>query len=188
MQQLKYLTLLFLSFAATAGWAENADSVTPAYRISAEDVLEISVWREEDLQKEVTVRPDGGVSFPLVGDIQAAGLTPTELENGITQKLKKFIPEAVVTVSVLQVQGLRIYVNGKVARPGQFLVGRYVDVLQALTLAGGLTPFANRNNIKILRREGNREVVLKFNYSQVERGVNLEQNIVLRADDTVVVP
>jgi len=158
------------------------------YRISAEDVLDISVWREEDMQREVTVRPDGGISFPLVGDVQAANRTPSELEDVITERLSKYIPDAVVTVSVVSVQGLRIYVNGKVRNPGQFLVGRYIDVLQALTLAGGLTPFANRKDIKILRRIEGRETVLKFNYDQVERGKKLEQNVILKADDTIVVP
>ena len=162
--------------------------VDEPYRISPEDVLEISVWREADLQRQVVVRPDGGVSFPLVGDVRAAGLTPEELEQQITKELSTYIPEAVVTVSVIQIQGLRIYVNGKVRSPGQYQVGRYIDVLQALTLAGGLTPFADRNNIKILRRENGQETVLKFNYSQVERGVKLEQNVVLKSDDTVVVP
>ena len=176
------------SIAAPTAMAADQRGAGPAYRIAPEDVLEISVWREEDLQREVIVRPDGGVSFPLAGDIQAAGLTPVELEAAVAEKLKRYIPEAVVTVSVLQVQGLRVYVQGKVRSPGQFLVGRYVDVLQALTLAGGLTPFADGSKIKILRRRGGEEQVIPFNYKQVERGNNLEQNIILQADDTVIVP
>lgn len=180
---------LLLCGAALAQITVAEDAVdTQNYIISPEDILEISVWREEDLKREVVVRPDGGISFPLVGDTQAAGLTPQQLQESITRSLARFIPEAVVTVSVLKVQGLRIYVLGKVNSPGQFLVGRYVDVLQALTLAGGLTPFANRRDIKILRRDGPREEVFKFNYNQVENGVRLDQNIVLQADDTVVVP
>jgi len=175
---------------ASISWSDEFEQrgANEAYRISAEDVLDISVWREEDMQREVIVRPDGGVSFPLVGNIQAADLTPSELEAAITVRLAKYIPDAVVTVSVVNVQGLRVYVNGKVRSPGQFLVGRYIDVLQALTLAGGLTPFADRKNIRILRRVEGRERVLKFNYDQVERGVNLEQNVILKTDDTVVVP
>ena len=184
------LVLATVSAATSAVWAQEVErrGTDEAYRISPEDVLEISVWREEDLQRELTVRPDGGISFPLVGDTQAANLTPSQLEDKITEKLSKYIPDAVVTVSVVRVQGLRVYVNGKVRNPGQFLVGRYIDVLQALTLAGGLTPFADRKNIKILRRVEGRESVLKFNFDQVERGVNLEQNVILRSDDTVVVP
>jgi len=179
-----FIFLFTTSLANAADSAENGGT----YRISPEDVLEISVWREEDLQRQVTVRPDGGVSFPLVGDIQASNKTPSELEELITQRLQKFIPEAVVTVSVVQVQGLRVYVTGKVSRPGQFLVGRYVDVLQAITLAGGLTPFADRRNITIIRRKGGQEEIMDFNYVQVERGKNMSQNIVLQADDVVVVP
>ena len=185
----KSLLAIFVSFSMFSSvHAEDADGSGGTYRISPEDILEISVWREEDLQRQVTVRPDGGVSFPLVGDIQAASKTPAELEETITQRLQKFIPEAVVTVSVVQVQGLRVYVTGKVSRPGQFLVGRYVDVLQAITLAGGLTPFADRRNITIIRRENGRERIMDFNYIQVERGKNLSQNIILQADDVVVVP
>ena len=184
------LSMLFLPGLVSHAWSEDVEKrgTDQKYRISAEDVLNISVWREQDMQREVIVRPDGGISFPLVGDIRAADLTPSELETAITAKVAKFIPDAVVTVSVVKVMGLRIYVNGKVRNPGQFLVGRYVDVLQALTLAGGITPFADSKNIKILRRIDGREVVLRFNYNNVSRGIGLEQNVILRADDTIVVP
>lgn len=179
--------LLCMFLPALASAAEPA-STPPQYRISAEDVLDISVWREPDLQRQVIVRPDGGISFPLVGDIEAAGKTPAELQDDLVARLETYIPDAVVTVSVVELRGLRIYVTGKVNNPGQYLVGRYVDVLQAITLAGGLTPFANRNEITIRRREDGREVVYDFNYNEVERGRNLSQNIQLRADDVVVVP
>ena len=158
------------------------------YHISPEDVLQISVWKEDGLEKTVVVRPDGGISFPLAGDVGAAGKTPMELEAEIAARLQRFIPDAVVTVSVMELKGLRIYVSGKVKSPGQFTVGRYVDVLQALTLAGGLTPYANDAGIKILRREGGKQVVYEFNYGEVKNGKNLKQNIVLQTDDVVVVP
>lgn len=170
--------------AAPHGWSAGM----PDYRISPEDLLEISVWKEEDLQKEVIVRPDGGISFPLAGNVQAAGLTPHELERAISQGLQEFIPDAVVTVSVQEIRGLRIYVSGNVTSPGQYTVGRYVDVLQAITLAGGLTPFADRNGIRVIRRKDGGEQVFKFNYGQVQKGVKLEQNILLQPDDVVVVP
>lgn len=160
----------------------------PDYRISAEDVLDISVWREPDLQRQVIVRPDGGISFPLVGDIMAAGKTPAQLQGDLVTRLETYIPDAVVTVSLLELKGLRIYVTGKVRNPGQFLVGRYVDVLQAITLAGGFTPFANERDVHIIRRENGREKIYEFDYSEVERGRNLSQNIRLQADDVVVVP
>ena len=172
----------------TAGASGQAVTPPPEYEISAEDVLDISVWREPDLQRQVIVRPDGGISFPLVGDIEAAGKTPAQLQDDLVARLETYIPDAVVTVSVVELRGLRIYVTGKVRNPGQFLVGRYVDVLQAITLAGGLTPFANQRDITIRRREGGREVVYEFDYAEVERGRNLSQNIQLRADDVVVVP
>lgn len=164
------------------------DGLTGKYLISPEDVLNISVWKEQDMQKEVVVRPDGGISFPLAGDIQAANKTPSQLEADITKRLSKFIPDAVVTVSLTRVQGLRIYVSGKVRSPGQFTVGRYIDVLQAITLAGGLTPFADQNDIRIVRRVNGRQTTIPFNYGQVEKGKNLEQNIILQTDDVVVVP
>jgi polysaccharide export outer membrane protein len=188
-----YLENIYLQIVAAAflllalvptGWS----AAIPDYRISAEDLLEISVWKEEDLQKEVIVRPDGGISFPLAGDVQAAGLTPYELEQSISQGLQEFIPDAVVTVSVLEIRGLRIYVSGNVTAPGQYTVGRYVDVLQAITLAGGLTPFADKNSIRVIRRDEGGERVFKFNFGQVQRGVKLEQNILLQPDDVVVVP
>ena len=168
--------------------AESDTRVTPDYRIAAEDVLDISVWREPDLQKQVIVRPDGGISMPLIGDVKAAGRTTAELETLLVTKLSTYIPDAVVTVSVVQLRGLRIYVTGQVRRPGQFEVGRYIDVLQAITLAGGFTPFANTSKVQVIRREDGRETVLKFNYKQVEKGRSLEQNIRLQTDDVVLVP
>lgn len=175
--------------SATAGDSPvRKGDVSREYRIGPEDVLEISVWKEEELQREVLVRPDGGISFPLAGDVQAAGRTPEELQAAISQKLKKYIPDAVVTVSVTKLTGHRIYVVGKVNNPGQFTVGRYVDVLQALTLAGGLTPYASEESIKILRRKNGKEVVYPFDYDAVKSGDALDQNIVLQNDDVVVVP
>lgn len=172
---------------AEEGTLEEAVS-SGAYRVSAEDVLHISVWKEEGLDADAIVRPDGGISFPLAGDIPAAGLTPKEIEVEIARRLQRYIPEAVVSVSVIKVQGLRIYVTGKVRSPGQYTVGRYIDVLQALTLAGGLTPYANASDIKVLRRENGRQVVYKFDYGDVQNGNRLDQNIALQTDDVVVVP
>jgi len=158
------------------------------YRIGPEDVLDISVWKEEDLQKQVLVRPDGGISFPLAGELQAGGQTAQELQAEITKRIQKYIPDAVVTVSVVKIAGLRIYVLGKVKNPGEFTVGRYLDVMQALTLAGGVTPYADEDDIKIVRREGDKEVTFHFDYSEVKNGKNLGQNILLKTGDIVVVP
>jgi polysaccharide export outer membrane protein len=158
------------------------------YRVGAEDVLEISVWREEDLKKEALVRPDGGISYPLIGEVQVAGKTVYEIRDEIAKRLEKFIPEPAVSVAIMKVGSQRVYVIGKVSKPGDFPVGRHVDVLQALSMAGGLTPFADANDIRVLRREGDRQVVLPFEYNRVVRGQKLEQNIQLRAGDVVVVP
>lgn len=176
------------AFSANAQTVGTSDNSLAAYRIAPEDILDISVWKEPDLQREVIVRPDGGISFPFVGDVAAAGKTPAQLQALITRGIQQYIPDALVTVSVKKIAGLRIYVIGKVKKAGQFTVGRYVDVLQALTLAGGLNPYASEKEIKILRREGGKEIVLPFNYSKVKDGKNLEQNIILKNDDVVVVP
>jgi polysaccharide export outer membrane protein len=203
---LRRLFLAFLFAAATLPGGKSALAQTQAdaqpapvssqvagidpatYRVGAEDVLEISVWREEDLKKEALVRPDGGISYPLIGEVQAAGKTVLEIQEEISKRIEKFIPDPAVSVAILKVGSQRVYVIGKVNKPGDFPVGRYVDVLQALSMAGGLTPFADANDIRVMRREGERQVVLPFEYSRVVRGQKLEQNLQLRAGDVVVVP
>lgn len=189
---LAVVTLFVVLLSGSWAAADEEDDVhvpeQRLYRISPEDVLHISVWKEPDLDKEVVVRPDGLVSFPLAGHIEAAGQTPQQLQQQITERISRYVPDAVVTVSVKELSGLRLYVTGRVEKPGQYQVGRYIDVLQALTLAGGPTPFANTSDIRIIRREGGREVVYEFNYDQVKKGRELEQNILLQADDVVVVP
>jgi polysaccharide export outer membrane protein len=159
-----------------------------AFMVGPEDVLEVSVWKEEGLRKDVLVLPDGSMSFPLVGDLAAAGRSIGDIRKEIGKRLEKFIPDPVVSVAVNRVASQRIYVIGKVLKPGDFPVGRYVDVLQALAMAGGLNPFAASNDIKIIRRDQGRQTVLPFRYSDVERGQRLEQNVVLQAGDVVVVP
>lgn len=160
----------------------------PGYRIGPEDVLHISVWKEEELDREVLVRPDGGISFPLAGNLQAAGKTIQDLMAEMTRRIQRYIPDAVVTVTVTKVSGYSIFVIGKVSKPGQFTLGRYIDVLQALTLAGGVTPFASESNITILRRQSGKEIRFPFNYSKVKSGKNLDENILLQSGDVVVVP
>jgi polysaccharide biosynthesis/export protein len=162
---------------------------TGSYRIQPGDMLIISVWKEPDLQMEVLVRPDGGLSFPLAGDQRAAGRTVDELRQVLASRLKKFIPDPVVTVTVRQLGGNRVYVIGKVNRPGEFPFSRPLDVMQSLSLAGGATSFASVNDIRILRRGDNgRQISIPFRYEEVARGRNLEQNVLLETGDTVVVP
>jgi polysaccharide biosynthesis/export protein len=167
---------------------EGKHSASADYQIGAEDVLEITVWKEEGLKKEALVRPDGGVSFPLVGDLQAAGKTAQQLQQELTERLTKFIPKPVVSVAVLKAASYKIYVVGKVNKAGEFTLGRRVDVMQALSMVGGLTPFAAANEIKILRKAAGKEVTYSFDYSKVEKGAELQQNIVLESGDTVIVP
>lgn len=158
------------------------------YRIGPEDVLHISVWKDEDLDRKVLVRPDGGISFPLVGDIQVSGRTPLEVQDEIRNRLARYVPDAEVTVSVEKISGYTVFVLGEVKEPGQHTLGRYVDVVQALTLAGGTTPYASESKIRVLRRQDGREVVYRVNFTDIKRGRNLQQNIILQSGDVVVVP
>lgn len=158
------------------------------YRIGPEDILHISVWKEDDLDRKVLVRPDGGISFPLAGDLQVSGRTPLEVQDEIRSRLQRFVPDAEVTVAVEEISGYTVFVLGEVNQPGQFTLGRYVDVVQALTLAGGVTPYASDRNIRVLRRQDGQEVTYSFDYRDIQRGRNLKQNIILQSGDVVVVP
>lgn len=158
------------------------------YGLGPEDVLLISVWKDENLTREVVIRPDGMISFPLVGDIMAEGRTAEELRSELAKKLTKYIPNVNLTVSVLKVLSHKIYVVGRVNKPGEYLVGHYTDVLQALSLAGGLTPFAAENDIKVVRRVMGQQQTFPFRYGDVRGGTGLEQNILLQRGDVVMVP
>jgi len=168
--------------------AAVAPAEDPSYLIGPEDALDISVWKDETLKGTVLVRPDGAISFPLVGELPAAGRTATQIREEITRRLARFMPEPEVTVSVLRVSSVRIYVIGRVNKPGDFTVGRPIDVLQALSVAGGLTPFASEDEIRIIRRVNGRQVSLPFDYARVRRGGELSQNILLRSGDVLLVP
>jgi polysaccharide export outer membrane protein len=175
--------------AASAATVAGTDVVTsPGYLLQPGDVLQVAVWKETDLTAEVLVRPDGGISFPLAGELPAAGHTVADLTAMIEQRIRKLEPDAVVTVVVKTAGGNRVYVIGKVNRPGEFPLIGPIDVMQALSLAGGATPFADTNGIRILRRDGKHQSSITFRYNDVERGRRLEQNILLQSGDTVVVP
>lgn len=162
--------------------------VAPAYKIGPGDILEISVWKEDGLQKEVRVRPDGGISFPLVGEIHAGGKSASELQQQLIAKIKRFIPDPSVNVSVVQVVGNHIFVIGKVNRPSDYNPPSYINVMQALTMAGGLNAFAKSGDIKILRQTKNGQIAISFDYEDVVSGDDLKQNIILQNGDVVVVP
>jgi polysaccharide export outer membrane protein len=158
------------------------------YGLQPGDIIRVSVWREEALDQGVLVRPDGGISFPLAGDLDVEGATVQEVTDSIAGKLSEFIPNPVVTVSLQENTGNRIYVTGRVNQPGVFLINRPVDVMQALAMAGGPTPFADRDGMKVLRRQGDSQISIPFNYKQVQKGEALAQNIILQAGDTLIVP
>ena len=168
--------------------ADEGTASGETYRIQPGDVLEISVWKEESLLREVLVRPDGGLSFPLVGNIQAAGESVEALQAEVAEHLTKYIPDPVVTVSIRQLSGNKVYVIGKVARPGEFVANRYMDVVQALSVAGGMTPYAASNKVKVLRRENGVLKSIPFRYGDIEKGEDLDQNIILQSGDVVLVP
>lgn len=181
------LILAVLNFV-TVQAAEAIASIESAYIVNPGDVLTIQVWKEQDLQTDVVVRPDGGISFPLVGDLDVRNMSLVEIQAELTKRLKKYIPDPVVTISAKRLSGNKVYVIGKVRNAGVFPMEQYVDVMQALTMAGGLTPYASTGSIKILRRDSDKQLVFKFDYSDVEKGKHLEQNLILKSGDIVVVP
>ncbi len=171
--------------AMTAGSVSHLD---PGYRLGAEDIMLVSVWKDEQLTREVVVRPDGMFSFPLVGDIQAEDRTVEDIRGELVKRLTKYIPNPNVSVAVTKVVSNKVYVVGRVNKPGEYLVGHYTDVLQALSLAGGLTPFAAENDIKVMRRVRGEQYAIPFRYGDLRKGRDLEQNIILQRGDVVMVP
>jgi polysaccharide export outer membrane protein len=159
------------------------------YKIGQGDILEISVYGEESLnRKDLVVKTDGKVSFPLVGDVLVGGLTTAQAKEALEQSLHEYIPDAVAAVSVVQLGSLQYYVVGKVNKPGMYNVSKPLTVLQALAMAGGLTPFAQESKIVILRNSGKETVHIAFNYKKIKKAQNLEENIILERGDVVVVP
>ena len=182
---------LFRSFAlAVAVLLVSGPAVAQggSYLLNPGDLLEISVWKEEGMERQVLVLPDGTISFPLAGHLVASGKTAAQVQDELIQRIKRYISEPVVTVTVANVTGHTIYVIGQVNRPGEFTVTREIDVMQALSLAGGLTPFGDEDDIKILRREVGQQQAFDFDYSAVKRGQDLASNLILKAGDVVVVP
>lgn len=159
------------------------------YHLQPGDTVTISVWKEKDLETEALVRPDGGLSFPLVGDIEAKGHTLREVRDTIAERLKPYIPDPVVTVAIKEIGGNEIFVLGRVNRPGGYPFSQPIDVMQALSLAGGTTPFAKLNRIVILHRDASgAEHSERFHYADIAHGRDLAQNVLLHSGDTVVVP
>lgn len=183
------LVFSLLLVGATQATAEETGYEPGTYKVEPGDVLTVSVWKEEGLLQEVLVRPDGGISFPLAGNIQAQGKTLEQIESIISQRLADYIADPVVTVSAKQLFGNKVYVIGKVNKPGEYPINRPTDVMQGLAMAGGMTPFSAVNSIVILRRHADgQQEAFPFRYGDVEDGDDLDQNIVLQPGDVIVVP
>jgi polysaccharide export outer membrane protein len=179
----KHLTLfLFIVLFSQSTTAEER------YYLNAGDQLSISVWNEEALQREVIVLPDGMISFPLAGELMAKGHTVTDLQNSITEKLSEYISDPVVSVSVTSVSGNRIHITGKVTSPGSIVMSQTLDFMQALSLAGGLSPYAKEDDIIILRRVNSKQKAIAVDYPALKYGKNLESNILLKSGDVIIIP
>ncbi len=174
--------------AASSAFGQAGAATDSPYKVLPGDKLEISVWGEENLLREVVVRPDGAFSFPLCGEISARDRTVAELQQEVSRRLIPYIADPVVTITVSEILGNKVFVIGQVKNPGAFVVNPNVDVLQALSLAGGTNEFASVNDIRILRRTGNNQETFAFRYDDVTKGRNLEQNIVLTSGDVIIVP
>jgi polysaccharide export outer membrane protein len=173
---------------STGDSGATAATQDPNYVIGPQDVLDISVWKEVELTRSVPVRPDGKISLPLLNDVQAAGLTPTQLASQLTVNLKKFVTDPQVTVIVAAINSRRVYILGEAGRPGAYPLLPQMTVLQALSSAGGFTQFANVKRIYVLRSENGKQVKHPFNYRDVIAGKQADENILLLPGDTIVVP
>ena len=193
MQRSILIVFFLIIFSACASFSYGAEKIIQAssgstFYLGPEDVLEISVWKDEALTKEAVVRPDGMVSFPLIGQIRAAGRTVEDLQREIQRKISRYVPDAPVTVMVLKIGSPKVYVVGKVNKPGVYVMGSFLRVMQALAMAGGTTTFADRDDIMVIREEQGTQRFIKFNYDRVASGKDLHKNIPLKPGDTLVVP
>jgi polysaccharide export outer membrane protein len=168
--------------------APKPATTDPGYIIGEADVLDINVWKEPDVSRTVPVRPDGKISLPLLNDIQAAGCTPMQLQQQITEKLRKFLTEPQVTVIVTQINSQRVYIMGEVNHAGTFPLLPNTTILQLITTAGGFTQFANTSKVRLVRNENGKQTTYSFNYKEVMEGKRPEQNLTLKSGDSIVVP
>ena len=185
---MKHLTSFIIFLALPLIFLSNIYAAEKTYHIGPGDIIEISVWKDEALSRTLVVPPDGIISFPLIDSINVTNLNVSDLKKVVTQKLSEFIPDATVTVMINEINSLKAYVIGKVKEPGEFSITLETNVVQILAKAGGLTPFASGGNITILRQKNDQITKIPFDYGEVEKGKNLEQNIILQPGDVVVVP
>ena len=184
---IKLVIALFTACFVFSEASFSAES-NEAYKLNQGDILQISVWGEESLQKEVRVLPDGSITFPLAGRVEVANATTPEIEKRITEKLKTYLPDPQVTVMISNIEGNRAYIIGKVLRPGAVLLTGPMTVLQAISLAGGLDRFADSDSIKVLRGGAGVQTVLPVNYDRLIKGQDLNSNVLLNTGDTILVP
>ena len=185
------LTILIFLIVSCGGNAQIDQSVPPPsaqYTIGPEDVIRVDVWKEPELSVSVPVRTDGKISLPLIHDVHVVGMTPIQLKENITKKLSKYIDNPTVSVIVEEINSLKIFVDGNVNQPGVYDVKREVNVLQAISMAGGFNEWANKRKIKIFRRQGGVEQVITVNYNKIMSGEHPELNIPLYPGDSIVVP
>lgn len=180
--------LLAASGSAKAAGMSSGSAIDASYRIGIGDVLFISVWKDESLTQQVTVLPDGTISFPLIGEITVNELSLSELKAELSKRLARYIAEATISVQAIQLNSQAIYIIGKVNHPGRFMLLNNINVLQALAMAGGLNPYAKSGRIRVFRQTPKGTRILSFDYDEVAKGKHLEQNIQLKRGDVIVVP
>jgi polysaccharide export outer membrane protein len=197
-----FITIVLIIFAATftlnvfaqdkaakpkAGW--GAETMVDSYQIGIGDILEITTWKEPDFTREaVLVRTDGKISFPLINDFPAAGLSPMELKYNLESALKAYVSNPVVTVHVKNPISQKFYILGEVKRTGEYPLVKHLTVLQAFALAGGFTEWASKKEIILLRHEGGKDKIYRVNYKEITKGEDFSQNLKLKTDDTIIVP
>jgi polysaccharide export outer membrane protein len=174
--------------AKPADPAKPAASVPAGYIVGDSDVIHVNVWKEPEVSQTVVVRTDGNISLPLINEVKVSGLTPLQIQDLVGEKLKGFLNNPQVTVTVIEIRSKRAFITGEVSRPGTYSLNAETTVLQLIAQAGGFTPFAKKDSIVVLRTEEAGQLRLKFKYKEVVQGKKTEQNIVLHPGDTVVVP
>ncbi len=188
VNRFSYLVFCFVLLVLVPPAGVFGAPIDESYRIGVGDVLNISVWRDESLTRQVAVLPDGNISFPLIGEVRAKGQSLDALKQVIFDRLVKYVPDPIISMEVVSVNSLMIYVLGKTNRPGRFELNDTIDVLQALALAGGLNPFARSGQVKIFRKGPTGTRIIPFDYDAVSKGEQLETNIELERGDVIVVP
>jgi polysaccharide export outer membrane protein len=174
--------------ARSADIAKPAEIVPAGYIVGDSDVIRVNVWKEPEVSQTVVVRTDGNISLPLINEVKVSGMTPLQIQDMVAEKLKGFLNNPQVTVTVIEIRSKRAFITGEVARPGTYSLNAQTTILQLIAQAGGFTPFAKKDSIVVLRTEDGRQSRLKFKYKEVVQGKKTEQNIALHPGDTVVVP